>query len=131
MGLRNRMEKAAATEAEGHALALLRDTALKYQFIEGVQEQSVRHELRRIAFLSAGTPFHHMWNDALYMFNDEEQPGARQGRESSPVNSRLLEIVQMQQQLQKQPMELASQQSQTAGQMQVVIDQLLSLANLG
>ena len=29
MGLRNQMEKAAATEAEGHALALLRDTALK------------------------------------------------------------------------------------------------------
>ena len=44
MGLRNRMEKATASEAEHRTLALLRATALKYQFIEGVQEQSVRQE---------------------------------------------------------------------------------------
>ena len=128
MGLRNRMEKAAATDAEGHALALLRDTALKYQFIEGVQEQSVRRELRRIAFHSAGSPFHHMRNEALYLFDNEEQPGALQGGDLSPVNSRLLEVAQMQQELQKQVVELASQQCQAAGQMQVVIDQLPSLA---
>ena len=53
MGLHNRMEKTAATEAEGQALALLRDTALKGQFVKGVQEQSVRRELMRIAFHSA------------------------------------------------------------------------------
>jgi len=35
------MEKAAAPEEEGQALALLRDTILKGQFIQGVQEQSV------------------------------------------------------------------------------------------
>ena len=128
MGLRNRMEKAAATDVEGHALALLRDTALKYQFIEGVQEQSVRRELRRIAFHSAGSPFHHMRNEALYLFDNEEQPGALQGGDLSPVNSRLLEVAQMQQELQKQVVELASQQCQAAGQMQVVIDQLPSLA---
>ena len=92
-GLRNRMEKAASTEAEGHALALLRDIALKYQFIEGVQEQSVRRELRRIAYHSAGKPFHYMRNETLHLFDDEEQPGARQGRDLSLVNSRLLEIV--------------------------------------
>ena len=128
MGLRNRMEKAAATDAEGHALALLRDTALKYQFIKGVQEQSVRRELRRIAFHSAGSPFHHMRNEALYLFDNEEQPGALQGGDLYPFNSRLLEVAQMQQELQEQVVELASQQSQGAGQMQVVIDQLPSLA---
>ena len=127
MGLRNRMEKAAATDAEGHALALLRDTALKYQFIEGVQEQSVRRELRRIDFHSAGTPFHHMRNEALYLL-DEERHCAKQGGDLSPVSSRLLEIAQVQQELQKQAMELASQQCQAVGQMQVVIDQLPSLA---
>ncbi|KAK2164573.1 hypothetical protein NP493_1406g01016 [Ridgeia piscesae] len=111
------MEKAAATEAEGRALALLRDTALKYQFIEGVQEQSVRRELRRIAFHSAGKPFHHMRNEALCLLDDEQQC-ASEGQDSSPVNSRLLEIAQMQQQLQTQVMQLVSQQCQTAGQMQ-------------
>ena len=83
MGLRNRMEKAAATGVEGHELALLRDTALKYQFIEGVQEQSVRRELRRIAFHSAGSPFHHTRNEALYLFDNEEHPGALQGGDLS------------------------------------------------
>ena len=39
MRLRNRMEKATATEEEGRALAHLRDTALKGQFIQGVREQ--------------------------------------------------------------------------------------------
>ena len=42
MGLRNRMEKAAATEEECLALAILRDTALKGQFVQGVQDQSIR-----------------------------------------------------------------------------------------
>ena len=101
MRLRNRMEKAAATEAEVQALALLRDTALKYQFIEGVQEQSVRRELRRIAFHSAGKPFHHMRNEILNLLQeDEQQRCARQGEDSSPIECRFLQMVQMQQQLQ-------------------------------
>ena len=98
MGLRNRMKKAAATKDEGRALTLLRVIALKGQFIEGVQEQSVGQELRRIALHSADKPFHHMRNEALHPL-DEEQPGASQGRDSSPANSRLLEIAQMHKEL--------------------------------
>ena len=52
MQLHNRMERAAASEAEGAALVLLRDNALK--------EQSVRQELRRIALNSEDKSFHHM-----------------------------------------------------------------------
>ena len=94
MRLRNRMEKAAASEAEHRALALLRDTALMHKFIEGVQEQSVRQELRRIALHCAGKPFHHMRNEALCLL-DDEQHCAREGQDSYPVNSILLEIAQM------------------------------------
>ena len=134
MGLQNRIEKAAATEAEGQALALLRDTALRGQFVEGVQEQSVGQELRRIALHSADKPFHHMRNEALYLLQDDEQQRcARQGKDSSPntpTESRFLQMVQMQQQLQRQVMQLASQQCETAGQMQVVIDQLPSQPQL-
>ena len=115
IGLHNRIEKAAATETEGQALALLRDTLLKGQFIECVQKQSVRQELRRIALHSAGKPFQNMRNEAFYLL-DEEQHCARQGRESSRINSKLLEIAQMQQRLQNQVIELATQQSQKAGQ---------------
>ena len=68
-----------------------------------------------------------MRNETLYLL-DEERHCAKQGGNLSPVNSRLLEIAQVQQELQKQVMELASQQCQAAGQMQVVIDQLPSLA---
>ena len=69
-----------------------------------------------------------MRNEALCLL-DDEQHCAREGQDSSPVNHRLLEIAQMQQQLlQTQGIQLASQQCQTAGQMQVVIDQLHSLA---
>ena len=68
-----------------------------------------------------------MRNGALCLL-DDEQHCVREGQDSSPVNSRLLDIAQMQQQLQTQVMQLASQQCQTAGQMQVVIDQLPSLA---
>ena len=96
MGLRNRMEKAAATEAEGQAQALLRDTALKYQFIEGIQEQSVRQELRRIAFHFAGNPFDHMRNEVLYLLQeDEQQRCARQGQDSSPFECRFLQMLQV------------------------------------
>ena len=115
VGLRNRMEKAASTEAEGQALALLRNTALKYQFIEGV-----RRELRRVAFHSAGKPFHHMRNEVLNLL----QRCARQGEYSSPIECRFLQMVQMQQQLQTQVVQLTSQQCETAGQIQLVVDQL-------
>ncbi|KAK2177953.1 hypothetical protein NP493_570g01013 [Ridgeia piscesae] len=119
------MEKATATEDEDWAFALLRDTTLKRQFIQGVQEHSVCQKLMLIALHSADKPFHHIRNEALYLL-DEEQPGARQGRGSSPVSCRFLEMRQMQ--LHINVIQLASQQCQTAGQMQVVIDQLPSLA---
>ena len=68
-----------------------------------------------------------MRNEALCLL-DDKQHCAREGQDSSPVNCGLLDIAQMQQQLQTQVMQLAPQQCQTAGQMQVVIDQLPSLA---
>ena len=123
-----------ATEAEGQALAVLRDSALRGQFVEGVQGQSVGQELRRIALHSADKPFHHMRNEALYLLQgDEQQRCARQGKDSSPntpIESRFLQMVQMQQQLQMQVMQLASQQCETAGHMQVVIDQASCPASL-
>ena len=57
MRLRSRMEKAAVTRAEKEALVLLRDNALKEQFVRGVKEHSVRHELRRIVLGSADQSF--------------------------------------------------------------------------
>ena len=47
MRLHDRMAKAAASQAEGQALSLLRDNALKEQFARGVRG-FIRHELRRI-----------------------------------------------------------------------------------
>ena len=51
--LHNRMERAAASDAEGAALVLLRENDLNEQFVRGVPEQSVHQELRRIAYHSA------------------------------------------------------------------------------
>ena len=51
--LHNRMERAAAYDAEGAALVLLRENDLNEQFVRGVREQSVNQELRRIAYHSA------------------------------------------------------------------------------
>ena len=73
MQLHNRMERAAASEAESAALVILRDTALKEQFVQGVREQSVRQELRRIAFHSVGMSFHHMRDEALYLFQEHDE----------------------------------------------------------
>ena len=70
MQLHNRMERAAASEAEGAALVLLKDNALKEQFVRGVREQSVRQELRRIALNSVDKSFHHMRDEALQVMSD-------------------------------------------------------------
>ena len=101
----NRMEKAAATEEQGHALALLRDTAMETHFIQGVQELSVCQELGRIVLHSAGNSFHHMPNETLYLL-DKEQYGVSRRRDSSPANCILLQMVQTQQYLQTQMMQL-------------------------
>ena len=49
MILHDRIEKAAAALAERQALTLLRDNTLKEQFAQGVRQQSVGQELRRLA----------------------------------------------------------------------------------
>ena len=51
MQLQNRMVRSAASEAESAVLVLLSDNSLKEQFVQGVREQSVRQNLRRIAFI--------------------------------------------------------------------------------
>ena len=56
MQLQNSMEQAAASESA--ALVLLRDNALKEQFVQGVREKSVRQVLRRIAYHSVDKSFH-------------------------------------------------------------------------
>ena len=73
MQLHNRMERAAASEAEGAALVLLRDNALTDQFVRGVREQSVRQELRRIALNSVDKSFHHMRDEALYILQEHDE----------------------------------------------------------
>ena len=73
MHLNSRVEKAAASEAEGQALALLRDNALKEQFVRGVREQSVRQELRRIALNSTDKSFHHVRDEALCLLREHDE----------------------------------------------------------
>ena len=82
MRLQSHMEKAAVTREEGEALSLLRDNALKEQFVRGVREQLVRQELQRIALNSARKSFLDMRDEAL------SAPGTRRGADMSeyPVN---------------------------------------------
>ena len=53
--LHQRIEGAAPTVTERQALAVLVDGALKHQFVVGVRDEWVRHELRRLR--SAERPF--------------------------------------------------------------------------
>ena len=149
MRLHSRMEKAATTEAEGQALALLRDNALKEQFVRGVREQSVRQELRRIALNSINKSFHHMRDEALYLLREHDerhrtmrvrgaevdqdeylvdQVSVPRRRERDPVATDPLvsQMLKTQQQLQAQMMQLMAQQNQTANQLQAVLDRLPS-----
>ena len=133
MRLHSRMEKAAVTRAEEEALVLLRDNALKEQFVRGVKEHSVRHELRRIALGSADQSFLVMRDEVLSLLGDhsESQRTVRvRAAEAEPdsVNQVLLQVMQTQQQLQSQMLQLASQQCQTASQLQTILDKLPSLA---
>ena len=140
MQLHNRMERAAASEAESSALVILRDTALKEQFVQGVREQSVRQELRRIAFHSVGKSFHHMRDEALYLFQEHDERtrtvqvrGAEVGEEGYrdekvPVHTRCQDMdspsqmMQAHQQLQAHVMQLSSQQNEIAHQLRAVLD---------
>ena len=132
MRLHSRMEKAADTRAEEEALVLLRDNALKEQFVRGVKEHSVRHELRRIALGSADRSFLVMRDEVLSLLGDhsESQRTVRvRGAEAEPdsVNQVIMQVMQTQQQLQSQMMQLASQQCQTASQLQAILDTLPGL----
>ena len=146
MRLHNGMEQAAATLAEGRALALLRDNALKEQFVQGVRQQSVRQELRRLALASVGRPFFQMRDEALLLLREDEEHSRRmrvrttdvEQAPSTPVNTpgsqvpiycasasetALTQILQTQQQLQQQMLQLISQQQQTAQQVQTMVGQ--------
>ena len=70
--LHQRIESAAPTVAERQALAVLGDGALKHQFVVGVRDEWVRHELRRLMFRSADKPFIVVREEALCLMCEEE-----------------------------------------------------------
>ena len=55
--LHQRIEGVAPTVAGRQALAIIGDGALKHQFVVGVRDELVRHELRRLMFRSAEKHF--------------------------------------------------------------------------
>ena len=142
--LHDGMEQAAATLAEGQALALLRDNAFKEQFSQGVRQQSVRQELRRLALASVGRPFYQMRDEALRLLREDEDHSSRlrvrttdvEQAPSTPVHAPLsqvpmscasasetvlTQILQTQQQLQQQMLQLIQQQ--TSQQVQTMVGQ--------
>ena len=132
MRLHSHMEKAAVTRTEEDAFVLLRDNALKEQFVRGVSDRTVRQELRRIALSSADQSFLAMRDEVLSLLGDHNEVhrtvrvrGAK--AEPDPVNTIVLQVLQSQQQPQSQVMQLASQQCQTPSQLQVILDQLPGL----
>ena len=68
--LHQRIESAAPTVAERQALTVLGDGALKHQFVVGVRDEWVRHELRRLR--SADKPFIVVREEALCLMCEEE-----------------------------------------------------------
>ena len=70
--LHQRIEGAAPTVAERHALTVLGDGALKHQFVVGVRDEWVRHDLRRLMLRSADRPFIVVREEALCLMCEEE-----------------------------------------------------------
>ena len=70
--LHQRIEGAAPTVAERQALAVLGDGALKHQFVVGVRDEWVRHDLRRLMLRSADRPFIVVREEALCLMCEEE-----------------------------------------------------------
>ena len=70
--LHQRIEGAAPTVAERQALAFLGDGALKHQFVVGVRDEWVRHDLRRLMLRSADRPFIVVREEALCLMCEEE-----------------------------------------------------------
>ena len=70
--LHQRIEGAAPTVAERQALAFLGDGALKHQFVVGVRDEWVRHDLKRLMLRSADRPFIVVREEALCLMCEEE-----------------------------------------------------------
>ena len=148
MRLHSRMEKAAVTREEGEALSLLRDNALKEQFVRGVREPFVRQELRRIALNSDRKSFLDMRDEALCLLrehDDGHRPTRVRGAEmseypvdqvqvtkphqSNSVDGVLAQILQSQQQLQAQMLKLISQQGETERRLERVSTSVTNLVS--
>ena len=70
--LHQRIEGAAPTMAERQALAVLGDGALKHQFVVGVRDGWVRHELRWLVLRSPDRPFIVVREEAMCLMCEEE-----------------------------------------------------------
>ena len=152
MRLHDRIEKAAATLAEGQAHTLLRDNALKEQFAQGVPQQSVRQELRRLALASSGRLFFEMRDEALLLLREDEEQSRRMRVrttcvdqvQSAPFSSALSQVpvssasvsdtllsqmLQTEQQLQQQMLQLMSRQKQLHAQVTQLSSQQNEMTN--
>ena len=70
--LHQRIEGAAPTMAERQALTVLADGALKHQFVVGLRDEWVRHELRRLVLRLADKPLIVVREVALCLMCEEE-----------------------------------------------------------
>ena len=70
--LHQRIESAAPTDAKLQALAVLGNGALKHQYVVGVRNEWVRHELRRLMLRSADRPFIVVQGEARCLMYEEE-----------------------------------------------------------
>ena len=70
--MHQRIEGAAPTVAERQALAVIGDGALKHQFVVGVRDEWVRHDLRRLMLRSADRTFIVVRDEALCLMCEEE-----------------------------------------------------------
>ena len=70
--LHQRIESAAPTVAERQALAVLGDGALKHQFVVGVRDEWVRHDLRCLMLRLADKSFIIVRGEALCLMCEEE-----------------------------------------------------------
>ena len=116
------------------------DNSLKEQFVQGVREQSVRQEPRRIAYHSVDKSFHHMRDEVLHLLQEnEERHRTMRVREAEvgeegyrdepvPVHTRgqdmgsPSQMMQAHQLLQSQVMQLSSEQNEMAHQLRAVLD---------
>ena len=87
--LHQRIEGAAPTMAERQALAVLGDGALKHQFVVGVRDGWVRHELRWLVLRSPDRPFIVVREEALCLLCEEEASvvAMRQVEKAAPALS--------------------------------------------